>query len=164
MSTMTARPQVTRWLAERATQIEYDDLPPDAIVLARQCILDWFGVTIAGAAEPAVRMLRDVALADEAAPVATLLGWAQRSSVTNAALINGTASHALDFDDVNMAILGHPTVAVLRLSAPAIIRTAFTPQRQWAASARRRPARGYCSLMQRAPPRLTGSPRPWLRG
>ena len=31
----------------------------------------------------------------------------------NAALVNGTASHALDFDDVNMAILGHPTVAVL---------------------------------------------------
>jgi 2-methylcitrate dehydratase PrpD len=31
----------------------------------------------------------------------------------NAALINGTASHALDFDDVNMAILGHPSVAIL---------------------------------------------------
>ena len=27
--------------------------------------------------------------------------------------VNGTASHALDYDDVNMAILGHPTVAVL---------------------------------------------------
>ncbi len=31
----------------------------------------------------------------------------------SAALANGTASHALDFDDVNMAMPGHPSVAIL---------------------------------------------------
>ena len=113
MAQAADRPPVTRWLAARATKVRFEDLPPDAVTLARHCMLDWFAVTIAGAAEPAVSILRAVTLADDAAPAATVIGWPQRSSATNAALINGTASHALDFDDVNMAILGHPTVAIM---------------------------------------------------
>jgi 2-methylcitrate dehydratase PrpD len=107
------RPPVTRWLAERASGIRFDDLPPAAVTVARQCILDWFAVTIPGAAEPAVQILCEELMADGAAPVVSLAGLARRTSALNAALINGTASHALDFDDVNMAILGHPTVALL---------------------------------------------------
>lgn len=111
--TTETRPPVTRFLAERASAIRFDDLPETAVTVARQCILDWFGVTIPGAAEPAVRILSDDLLADGARPVASLAGLPQRTSALNAAMINGTASHALDFDDVNMAILGHPTVAIL---------------------------------------------------
>jgi 2-methylcitrate dehydratase PrpD len=111
---MTAPPPpVTRWLADRTAALRHTDLHPDAITIARQCILDWFGVTIPGAAEPAVSILAAELLHDGAAPVAALVGLPGRTSALNAALINGTASHALDFDDVNMAILGHPTVAVL---------------------------------------------------
>lgn len=110
---MEQRPPVTRWLAERASAIRFADLPPAAVTVARQCILDWFAVTIPGAAEPAVQILSQELLADGATPVASLAGLAQRTSTLNAAMINGTASHALDFDDVNMAILGHPTVALL---------------------------------------------------
>lgn len=108
-----ARPPVTRWLAERASAIRYEDLPDDAVTVARQCILDWFAVTLPGATEPAVTILRDDLLDDGAAPVASLVGSPLRTSPVNAALINGTASHAIDYDDVNMAILGHPTVAIL---------------------------------------------------
>lgn len=104
---------VTQWLAQRASAIQRDDLPADAVKVARQCILDWYAVTIAGASEPAVTLLADELLADGAAPVASLFGIEGRTSALNAALINGTASHALDFDDVNLAILGHPTVALL---------------------------------------------------
>ena len=111
--TTETRPPVTRFLAERASAIRFDDLPETAVTVARQCILDWFGVTIPGAAEPAARILSDDLLADGARPVASLAGLPQRTSALNAAMINGTASHALDFDDVNMAILGHPTVAIL---------------------------------------------------
>lgn len=109
----TTPPEVTRWLAERAAAISFDDLPDDAVTVARQCILDWFAVTISGASEPAVSILREEVLDDGATPVATLVGSGEKTSTVNAALINGTASHALDFDDVNMAILGHPTVAIL---------------------------------------------------
>lgn len=113
MSASAERPPVTRWLAERASAIRYEDLPDDAVTVARQCILDWFAVTLPGAAEPAVTILRDELLEDGAAPIASLVGSAERTSLVNAALINGTASHAIDYDDVNMAILGHPTVAIL---------------------------------------------------
>lgn len=112
MATET-RPPVTRFLAERASAIRFEDLPETAIIVARQCILDWFAVTIPGATEPAVQILSAELLTDGARPVASLTGQTMRTSTANAALINGTASHALDFDDVNMAILGHPTVAIL---------------------------------------------------
>ena len=42
-----------------------------------------------------------------------MLGHAGRLPVASAALVNGTASHALDFDDVNLAMPGHPSVAIL---------------------------------------------------
>jgi 2-methylcitrate dehydratase PrpD len=113
MTMMTERPPVTRWLAARASGMAYDDLSEAALTVARQCILDWFAVTLPGASEPAVRILRDDLLGDGARPVSSLLGSPERTSALNAALINGTASHALDFDDVNLAILGHPTVALL---------------------------------------------------
>jgi 2-methylcitrate dehydratase PrpD len=106
-------PAVTNLLARRAVETHYEDLSEDAITLARQCILDWLGVTIAGATEPAVTILREDKLSDGANPNASLVGSNERTSTLNAALINGTASHALDFDDVNMAVLGHPTVAIL---------------------------------------------------
>lgn len=113
MSTAAERPAVTRWLAQRASSMTLENMPAAALTVARQCILDWYAVTIPGATEPAVRILAEDLLHDGASPVASLVGWPQKTSALNAALINGTASHALDFDDVNMAILGHPTVALL---------------------------------------------------
>ncbi len=113
MTVSSTRPPVTRWLAERACAIQFDDLPDTAVTVARQCILDWFAVTIPGFAEPVVKILSEEILSDGAAPVASLAGSAKKTSALNAALINGAASHAIDYDDVNMAILGHPTVAIL---------------------------------------------------
>ena len=113
MNMMSKPEPVTRWLAARAAGTVFEDLSDDAITLARQCLMDWFAVTIPGASEPAVQILRDDLLADGARPVATLLAAGGRTSSLNAALINGTASHALNFDDVNLAILGHPSVALL---------------------------------------------------
>ena len=44
---------------------------------------------------------------------ATAVGHRLRLGVLDAALFNGTSSHRLDFDDVNVAFLGHASVAVL---------------------------------------------------
>lgn len=112
MNAISVFPPVTRWLAERASIVAYEDLSQAAVTVARQCILDWFAVTIAGASEPVVAILRDDVLGDGPMPRASLIGSVMTSAM-NAAIINGTASHALDFDDVNLAILGHPSVAIL---------------------------------------------------
>ena len=109
----------TEELARRAAAVRFDDLPDDVVELAGQCLLDWAGVTLAGAAEPTAALLADELLSqrDGAGGAATggvtLVGRAERLPMVDGALVNGAASHALDFDDVNTAMSGHPTVPVM---------------------------------------------------
>src|SRR5213079_159823 len=58
-------------------------------------------------------------LADELAGEgeSTLVGRTARATAPTAALVNGATSHALDFDDTHLAIVGHPTAPV----APAVL-------------------------------------------
>lgn len=102
---------ITRDLAARTCRYRYETLPQEAIAVAKQCILDWFAVTLAGAGEPLTRILTDELA--QSGGEATLIGSSARARALDAALINGSASHALDYDDVNVAMSGHPTVAVL---------------------------------------------------
>jgi len=103
---------VTATLAEHCRNIRFETLPREATFAAQQCLLDWLGVTLAGAGEPLSRMLRDDALADGGNAQATLIGTGERVSAKQAALVNGAASHALDYDDVVLAMSGHPSVPV----------------------------------------------------
>ncbi len=113
MNAITKTAGLTRALAERSAALTYADLPEDVRALARQCVLDYLAVTLAGAGEPLTSML--LAEMEEAGghPAATVIGHRARLPALSAALVNGGASHALDFDDVNMAMPGHPTVAIL---------------------------------------------------
>jgi 2-methylcitrate dehydratase PrpD len=104
---------VTAELAERASSIRYEGLPDDIRRLARQCLLDWLAVTLAGSREELSGMLADQAIEDGGRSAASLIGRAEKVSAQQAALTNGTASHALDYDDVNMAMSGHPTVPIV---------------------------------------------------
>jgi len=105
-------PGITMRLAERTAELSYRDLPADVVDVARQCLKDWFAVTIAGADEALVAILADELTTPAGDDGRTLVGLAGRASLLDAALINGAASHALDFDDVNLAMNGHPTVPV----------------------------------------------------
>lgn len=58
-------------------------------------------------------MLFEQALEDGGNPLASLVGCPQKVSTRQAALINGAASHALDYDEVNFSMGDHPTVAAL---------------------------------------------------
>ena len=104
---------LTAALVDRCRAIAASKINDDASTVARQCLLDWFGVTLAGSREPLTRILRDEALAEGGNPRATLVGTGECVSLNQAALINGAASHALDYDDVQWAMSGHPTVPVL---------------------------------------------------
>lgn len=103
---------VTALLSEHCRKIRYETLPAEAIEAAKHCLLDWLGVTLAGSNEPLAVMLREDALTDGGRPQATLLGGGQRVTAKQAALVNGAASHALDYDDVVLAMSGHPSVPV----------------------------------------------------
>lgn len=107
----TQTQSVTAALADRVSAMRLTDMPPAALTVAKQCLLDWIGVALAGRGEPLVRILIDeLAGADDPAGVA-ILGHGRRARLDDAVLINGAMGHALDFDDVIMP-MGHPTVPV----------------------------------------------------
>lgn len=104
---------VTAEIAKRAAHLAWRDLPDDLIERTKQCLIDWFAVTAAGAQEELTDILVAEAREDGIAGKASLVGRLETTSPATAALINGAASHALDYDDVNFAMGGHPTVTVV---------------------------------------------------
>ena len=103
----------TQQLLAAARRVSNASLPADALSVAKSCVLDWLGVTLAGAREPAARILYEQLVRSDGGDEATLLGVAARSSLQSAALFHGTASHALDYDDTHWGLQGHPTAPVL---------------------------------------------------
>jgi 2-methylcitrate dehydratase PrpD len=109
----TAAADLTQELAAQASAVKYEELPEPVREVARQCVLDYLGVAIAGADDQLVRILIDEIAEAGGAAQASVIGHSLRLPMLSAALVNGAAGHALDFDDVNIAMPGHPSVAIL---------------------------------------------------
>jgi 2-methylcitrate dehydratase PrpD len=105
--------RATSAIAEFIAKSRWEDCPAGAVDAARRAILDCLGVMLAGSVEPAARIVTDIARSEGGAPLATVVGTPLRTGAVWAALANGTAAHALDFDDTNFAMMGHPTAPVL---------------------------------------------------
>ncbi len=103
----------TRDLGAMAATLTPDDVTARAARWARHCILDWVAVTVGGSGEPLVGKLIDVARSEGGSGPARVIGHEGSVVGSQATLINGAASHALDYDDVNERMLGHPTVPVV---------------------------------------------------
>jgi 2-methylcitrate dehydratase PrpD len=115
---------LTLKLVEHARKIAAGALPPDVRELAKQCVLDWTAVALAGSGDHLTRILLDDALSEGGNAVATVVGHAPRVTASQAALINGASSHVLDYDDVNLSFNGHPSAAIL----PAVLALGETRQ------------------------------------
>jgi 2-methylcitrate dehydratase PrpD len=113
MTDATQPGQLTESLALRAAELGYEVLPEAVREVARQCILDYLGVAVAGAGDPLVKIVLDEMAEAGGAEQASVVGHAARLPALSAALVNGAAGHALDYDDYNAAMPGHPTVAIL---------------------------------------------------
>src|SRR6266850_3973686 len=88
-------------------------MPPAAArTRAARAVLDTIGVTLAGASEPAARIVQAVVSA-EGGDACRILGTRARASASNAALANGTAAHALDYDDMCFVSLAHPSAPLV---------------------------------------------------
>jgi 2-methylcitrate dehydratase PrpD len=103
---------VTRALVDCVRDISFERLSDEALVVAKHCVLDWLGVTLAGAREPLSQILAAELVSADGGREAAVLGHGSRASAPVAALLNGAASHALDFDDMHLAMTGHPTAPV----------------------------------------------------
>jgi len=100
-------------VAAEVAAIDYADLSPAVRERGRHVVLDWLGATIAGSVEESARIAQGYALAEGGAPVATLVGTPHRVAAGVAALANGIASHALDYDDGSLWTDGHPSAAIV---------------------------------------------------
>ena len=105
---------LTRNLAEFAASLEFRKIPAEAVATAKRGFIDCVGVMIAGRGEPVVQLLLNERLFSEKNEARILFDQGFSSS-PDAALLNTTAGHALDYDDV--AIDGHPSVVLV----PAIL-------------------------------------------
>src|SRR6059036_3653488 len=103
----------TAVLADFVAKSQWEDCPAPAVAAARGAILDCLGVMLAGSPELSARILQTVALAEGGSPLCTIVGAGRRTGALWAALCNGTAAHALDFDDTNFVLMGHPSAPVL---------------------------------------------------
>jgi 2-methylcitrate dehydratase PrpD len=89
----------TEALAQFVVGTGLEDIPAGVLQNAKLMILDTLGVIVAGARDPGCKLLAQWVKDQEAAPRATVIGQSFRSSPLLAALANGHASHALDYDD-----------------------------------------------------------------
>src|SRR6266403_1319162 len=100
-------------IAERVAAIRYEGLPAEAVRWAKAAILDTVGVTLAGAAEPCAQIAAGVLGLGQAGGECLIFGTDRRATPLDAALVNGTAAHALDFDDCSNTLGGHPSAPIL---------------------------------------------------
>lgn len=98
----------TRDLAAFAAKLRYEDIPAPVIAHAKKLLLDSLGCGLFGATLPWTKMVAEMALAEGAQPKSTIYGSSKRTSPANAALVNSTACHAYELDDIHKLSMFHP--------------------------------------------------------
>lgn len=86
-------------------------IPVQTMGIARLSLMDWIMCGRAGVDEPVAGFLRAMATTEGGAPQSSVFGG-PRAPARMAALINGTTSHALDYDDTHFAHVGHLSVGI----------------------------------------------------
>lgn len=113
---------LTTAAAEFAARLTFADLAPELLHLSKRCLADGLGVMLAGSEQPGMAALAAFIGSEGGAGHSRLLGEAaRRVPATRAALWAGTAGHAMDWDDTQLAegpgrpygLLMHPTVPPL---------------------------------------------------
>ena len=101
---------ITQILAKFASNVNYEDLPPDVVDRAKYFCLDFAGVTLNGSttdsAKAVVKALDDVGRSGPS----TIVGTNKQALPEYAAMANGIAFHSIEMDDVNNEASLHPGV------------------------------------------------------
>jgi 2-methylcitrate dehydratase PrpD len=108
--TDTSTPRLTEAVARYALG-PVGPMDDDVVELAKRTLIDTVGVAVAARHEPPVTILNATLGALPPGP-ATVWATGERTDAATAALLNGTAGHALDFDDVTDITYGHPSVVL----------------------------------------------------
>ena len=85
-------------IAKYAVEYDFAKAPDAVVAAARTAFVDTIGVMLAGSHEEVARIALKIILEEGGTPRATIVGSARRTSLQSAALANGVAAHAMDFD------------------------------------------------------------------
>jgi len=113
----------TAQLAEFASALRFGDLPAEVVAHAKLCLLDTLGCGLYGSTLPWVAILRETIATVDDGRRAGLWGSGGGASVPNAALINGTAVHAFELDDLHPRSILHPGAVVVSAAMAAAAHT-----------------------------------------
>lgn len=108
-----ARPRTTEALARFIAAAAASRLPASAERTSCRAFANWLCCALGATADESLARVIAVALGIGGAPQASIVGRDERIDVVNAALVNGFAANALDFDDMHVRTLIHPTGAVV---------------------------------------------------
>lgn len=103
---------LTGKLADFILETEYESLPDHVVEFTKLCILDWLGSAAEGAVKPPAQMIDQLMQELGGHEQATLVTGG-KSSVANAALVNGAASHIVELDDIHKSSIIHAATVVI---------------------------------------------------
>ena len=109
----TPRESATLELAAFASHLRFSTIPSEVIEKAKLCLLDTMGCCIYGSALPPVQKLIDMVMEEGARLVSSIIGTSQRTAPAQAALVNATAAHAFQLDEVHAGATLHPGSVVI---------------------------------------------------
>ncbi len=119
---ISSESQVTKEAAAFVFKLRLEDLPSEALRIAKRCILDGLGLILAGSNQKCAEIIRKHCLEIGQPKESTILGKRPvKVPAAFAALANGTAGHAMDWDDTQLSLtpdriyglLTHPTIPPL---------------------------------------------------
>jgi 2-methylcitrate dehydratase PrpD len=117
--------KLSELIADFVTGFDLNAAPPLAVERARLAFTDTLGVMLAGSQEKVAQIAGDLAKAEGAAPVVSVVGQPLRTSPQLAAFANGVAAHAMDYD--LSYIMGQPTAPVIPALLPLAEQMGATP-------------------------------------
>ena len=108
---------ITERVAHFIAQTQVENISQDVLNMSRLGITDVIGVALAGLKEKQSEIITDYARRTGGVAECSVIGAGFKTSPYLAALVNGTMGHALDYDDLAVSLIGHPSVFL----APAIL-------------------------------------------
>jgi 2-methylcitrate dehydratase PrpD len=106
-------PDAAESFAANFSGLRYQQLPAEVVAATKNQVLDFFGVALGGSLEAGVAEMRDMVLEWGGTPQSSTLRWGDRLPAPNAAQVNATMAHSLDFDDVHEDAIMHPGVVAI---------------------------------------------------
>lgn len=112
MSSASVSEQIAHYAVNTRFELPGTTEQDELFQVLKLSLMDWCSVGRAAVDEPVSRVVRNRALADAGQQCASIFGSAERLPARAAAQVNGTITHALDYDDTHFLHVGHTSVVV----------------------------------------------------